>query len=105
VRRAVAETGNPIMIGGLVLTVGFAVVLASSVPSLAGFGQLACAAVAAATIAELILLPALLVVTEAIVTRWRARPNRASWRDGIFGTAPFAGSALDRTGEPARHVA
>ncbi|MFN9273824.1 MAG: MMPL family transporter, partial [Planctomycetia bacterium] len=105
VRRAVAETGNPIMIGGLVLTVGFAVVLASSVPSLAGFGRLACAAVAAATIAELILLPALLVVTEAIVTRWRARQNQASWRDGIFGTAPFGSPALNRTGEPARHVA
>jgi hypothetical protein len=49
VRRAVAETGNPIVIGGLVLTVGFAAVIASSVPSLAGFGKLACAAVAAAS--------------------------------------------------------
>jgi predicted RND superfamily exporter protein len=105
VRRAVAETGNPIMIGGLVLTVGFAVVVASSVPSLAGFGRLACAAVAAATIAELILLPALLVVTESFVTRWRARRDQAAWRDGIFGTAPLAWPALDRTGEPARHVA
>jgi len=105
VRRAVAETGNPIMIGGLVLTIGFAVVVASSVPSLAGFGRLACAAVAAATIAELILLPALLVVTESIVTRWRSRRDQAAWRDGIFGTAPLAWPALDRTGEPARHVA
>jgi len=64
VRRAVAETGNAVVIGGGVLMVGFAAVTASSVPSLAGFGMLACAAVAAATVAELVFLPALLVVTD-----------------------------------------
>ena len=96
VRRAVAETGNPIIIGGLVLTVGFAAVIASSVPSLAGFGKLACAAVAAATVAELILLPALLVVTDALVRRWQAGRYRATWRDGIFGATPPAWPGLDR---------
>ena len=81
VRRAVAETGNAVMIGGVVLMVGFAAVTASSVPSLAGFGILACAAVAAATIAELVFLPALLVVTDhAVKRRWPV------FRDGIFGT-------------------
>jgi predicted RND superfamily exporter protein len=80
VRRAVAETGNAVMIGGVVLMVGFAAVTASSVPSLAGFGRLACAAVAAATLAELVFLPALLVVTDSIVKRrWPV------FRDGIFG--------------------
>ncbi|MFM7414135.1 MAG: MMPL family transporter, partial [Planctomycetota bacterium] len=87
VRRAVAETGNAVMIGGVVLMVGFAVVAASSVPSLAGFGTLAVAAVAAATIAELVFLPALLVVTNEAVSRWRPM-----LRDGIFGSAlPLAG--------------
>jgi len=87
VRRAVAETGNAVVIGGLVLTVGFAAVTASSVPSLAGFGTLAVAAVAAATIAELVFLPALLVVTNEAVSRWRPM-----LRDGIFGSAlPLAG--------------
>ncbi len=80
VRRAVAETGNAVVIGGMVLLVGFAAVTASSVPSLAGFGLLACAAVAAATIAELVFLPALLVVTDEAVRRLRPAP-----RDGIFG--------------------
>ena len=84
VRRAVAETGNAVVIGGLVLAVGFAVVMASSVPSLSGFGMLACAAVAAATVAELVLLPALLVVTDAFVRRWLVVR-----RDGIFGPAPI----------------
>lgn len=84
VRRAVAETGNAVVIGGLVLAVGFACVTASSVPSLAGFGVLACAAVAAATIAELVFLPALLVVTDEIVRR-----RRPLFRDGIFGAAPL----------------
>jgi predicted RND superfamily exporter protein len=87
VRRALAETGNAVMIGGVVLTVGFAAVTASSVPSLAGFGLLACAAVISATIAELVFLPALLVVTDDIVTRrWPV------FRDGIFGVAARAGS-------------
>jgi len=81
VRRAVAETGNAVVIGGVVLMVGFAAVTASSVPSLAGFGMLACAAVLAATIAELVFLPALLVVTDqAVKRRWPV------FRDGIFGT-------------------
>jgi predicted RND superfamily exporter protein len=81
VRRAVAETGNAVVIGGVVLMVGFAAVTASSVPSLAGFGILACAAVLAATIAELVFLPALLVVTDhAVKRRWPV------FRDGIFGT-------------------
>lgn len=80
VRRAVAETGNAIVVGGLVLAVGFAAVTVSSVPSLASFGLLACAAVAAATVAELILLPALLVVTDAAVQRCTK-----TWGDGIFG--------------------
>jgi predicted RND superfamily exporter protein len=69
VRRAIAETGNPVMIGGMVLTVGFAAVTVSSVPSLAGFGRLACVAVMAATVAELVLLPALLVVADAWIGR------------------------------------
>jgi len=80
VRRAVAETGNPVVIGGVVLSVGFAAVMASSVPVLAGFGLLACAAVAAATLSELVFLPALLVVTDGIV-----QPRRARVRDGLFG--------------------
>jgi len=100
VRRAVAETGNAIVIGGIVLTVGFAAVTASSVPSLAGFGRLACAAVAAATLAELVLLPALLVVTDTLVRRYQA-----AWRDGIFGRDPVNWSSLGRTGEPVRRVA
>jgi predicted RND superfamily exporter protein len=79
VRRAVAEMGNAVVIGGVVLGVGFATVTASSVPSLAGFGVLACAAVLAATVAELLFLPALLVVTESFVRRWPA------CRDRLFG--------------------
>ena len=83
VRRAVAETGNAVVIGGAVLSVGFAAVMASSVPVLAGFGLLACAAVAAATISELVFLPALLVVTDGFV-----KPRRSRVRDGLFGTPP-----------------
>ena len=49
-RRAIVETGNPVVLGGLVLGVGFAAVTVSSVPSLAGFGRLACAAIAAAAL-------------------------------------------------------
>ena len=70
VRRAVAETGNAVVIGGVVLTVGFAAVMASTVPTLAGFGVLACAAVAAATVAELVFLPALVVVVDQLVKAW-----------------------------------
>jgi predicted RND superfamily exporter protein len=89
VRRAVAETGNAVVIGGVVLMVGFAAVTASSVPSLAGFGMLACAAIAAATLAELVFLPALLVVTDDVVKRrWPV------FRDGIFGTPLGAARAL-----------
>jgi len=99
-RRAVAETGNAIVIGGLVLGVGFAAVTVSSVPALAGFGRLACAAVVAATIAELIFLPALLVVTDSFVRRYQA-----AWRDGIFGTEPLSWPAFGRGREPARTVA
>ncbi|MFM7107478.1 MAG: MMPL family transporter, partial [Planctomycetaceae bacterium] len=79
VRRAVAEMGNAVVIGGVVLGVGFATVTASSVPSLAGFGLLACAAVVAATIAELAFLPALLVVTDSVVRRFPIL------RDRLFG--------------------
>jgi predicted RND superfamily exporter protein len=95
VRRAVVETGNPVVIGGLVLAVGFAAVTASSVPSLASFGLLACAAVAAATVAELILLPALLVVTEDLVRRHR--PVR---KDGIFGPAEPRWTAIGAPSRP-----
>ncbi len=80
IRRAVTETGNAVIIGGTVLTVGFATVMASSVPSLASFGVLACAAVTAATVAELVFLPALLVVTDGIVRR-----HWPTFRDGVFG--------------------
>ena len=83
IRRAVAETGNAVVIGGLVLAIGFAAVTVSSVPALSGFGMLACAAVAAATIAELVFLPALLVVTDAFVQR-----RQVVRRDGIFGSEP-----------------
>jgi predicted RND superfamily exporter protein len=100
VRRAIAETGNPIVLGGLVLAVGFAAVTVSSVPSLAGFGRLACAAVAAATIAELMLLPALLVVTDSFVRRYQA-----AFRDGIFGASPLAWTTFGRGTEPVRRVA
>ena len=94
VRRAVAETGNAVVLGGVVLAVGFAVVMLSSVPSLAGFGRLACAAVAAATVAELAFLPALLVATGAFVQR-----QPAMQRDGIFGDAPLPWPAFSRDGE------
>jgi predicted RND superfamily exporter protein len=90
VRRAVAETGNAVVLGGIVLAIGFAAVTVSSVPALAGFGMLACAAVAAATVAELVFLPALLVVTDAVVRR---RP--AARRDGIFGREPLPWPAID----------
>jgi uncharacterized protein len=69
VRRAIAETGNAVVIGGVVLCVGFAAVMVSSVPALAGFGRLACLAIVAATVAELVLLPALLVVSDELVRR------------------------------------
>jgi predicted RND superfamily exporter protein len=91
VRRAVAETGNAVVLGGVVLAIGFAAVTVSSVPSLAGFGTLACAAVAAATIAELVFLPALLVVTDTFVRR-----RLMVRRDGIFGSEPLPWSASPR---------
>ena len=83
VRRAIAETGGGVVIGGVVLAVGFAAVTASSVPSLAGFGMLACGAVAAATVAELVFLPALLVAVAGLVPP--ARP--ADSRDAMAGGA------------------
>jgi hypothetical protein len=84
VRRAVVETGNAVILGGVVLSVGFAAVMVSSVPSLAGFGMLACAAVASATIAELVFLPALLVVADGFLRRrWPVS------QDGIFGRSPL----------------
>jgi len=55
----------------------------SRVPSLASFGILACAAVAAATVAELVMLPALLVVTDRLVRRFPP-----PWRDGLFLRLP-----------------
>ena len=60
------------------LATGFAAVTVSSVPSLQGFGRLACLAVAAATLAELVFLPALLVVVDRLV---RGR----GLADGMFG--------------------
>ena len=99
VRRAVAETGNPVLLGGLVLAVGFATVMASRVPSLAGFGMLACAAVAAATVAELLFLPAIVVQTDRLVRAWRP-----AFRDGIFGPASFAWPALERDACPGSPV-
>lgn len=90
---AVAETGNAVVIGGMVLSVGFAAVTVSSVPVLAGFGLLACAAVAAATVAELVFLPALLVVTDGLV-----QPRRELVRDGLFGPTP-------QTWRPAKEAA
>ena len=84
VRRAVVETGNAVILGGVVLSVGFAAVMVSSVPSLAGFGMLACVAVASATIAELVFLPALLVVADGFLRRrWPVS------QDGIFGRSPL----------------
>jgi len=82
IRRAMAETGNAVVIGGVVLLVGFAAVTASSVPSLSGFGLLACAAVAAATIAELVFLPALLVVTDELM-----KHRDQAWR---YAVRPWA---------------
>ena len=82
------------------LAVGFAAVTVSTVPSLAGFGRLACAAVVTATVAELVLLPALLVVTESLVRR-----RQAARRDGIFGREPLHWTSFERIRAPARHVA
>jgi predicted RND superfamily exporter protein len=107
IRRGVAETGNAIILGGVVLTIGFAAVTVSRVPSLASFGILACAAVAAATVAELVMLPALLVVTDRIVRRFPP-----PWRDAIFavdsnppvGDQPIARVAIGTTSESASTV-
>ena len=88
VRRAVAETGNAVVLGGLVLAIGFAAVTVSSVPALSRFGMLACAAVAAATVAELVFLPALLVVTDAFVRR-----RQTVRHDGIFGSPALSWTA------------
>ena len=66
VRRALYDTGSAVVLGGLVLTAGFATVLASRVPSLSGFGLLAATAVMAATVSELMLLPAILVWADRV---------------------------------------
>lgn len=100
VRRAVAETGNAVVLGGVVLAIGFAAVTVSSVPALSRFGMLACAAVAAATVAELVFLPALLIVTDAFVRR---RP--ATRHDGIFGSNPLPWPALGSDHPPAGKLA
>ncbi|MDA7938418.1 MMPL family transporter [Pirellulales bacterium] len=102
-RRAIVETGNPVVLGGLILSVGFAAVTVSSVPSLAGFGRLACAAVAAATVAELILLPAVLVVTDDLLRR-SARLGRAWKHDPIFGPAPTSAPVSGMTAPSASAV-
>jgi predicted RND superfamily exporter protein len=96
VRRAIAETGNAVVIGGVVLGVGFVCVTVSSVPSLSGFGMLACAAVLAATVAELLFLPALLVVTDTLVRR-----HRPVLRDGIFGGSALPWKIVTAAGETA----
>ena len=67
IRRGMVETGTPIVLGGTVLAVGFAGVIASSVPSLSRFGLLASSAAVAATISELLLLPATLLTAHAVL--------------------------------------
>jgi len=64
----------------------------SSVPALSRFGMLACSAVAAATVAELIFLPALLVVTDAFVRR-----RQTVRYDGIFGSPALSLTAPSST--------
>ena len=78
IRRAVAEKGSAVVVGGVLLGMNFATLMTSSVPSLAGFGGLACTAVAAAIVSELVFLPALLVVTADAVCR------RPFLRDRLF---------------------
>jgi len=51
--------------------------------------------VAAATVAELVFLPALVVETDRLVRAWRP-----AFRDGIFGNATFAWPPFER--EPCR---
>ncbi len=74
IRRGMVEAGSPIVLGGTVLAVGFAGVIASSVPSLSRFGLLASSAAVAATVSELLLLPATLLTAEAVVARFRTLP-------------------------------
>lgn len=69
IRRGMVETGTPIILGGAVLAVGFAGVIASSVPSLSRFGLLASSAAVAATVAELLLLPATLIAASGLIHR------------------------------------
>lgn len=78
IRRGMVETGTPIVLGGTVLAVGFAGVIASSVPSLSRFGLLASSAALAATIAELLLLPATLLTAHAAVAAMQSRRHRQS---------------------------
>ena len=78
IRRGMVETGTPIILGGMVLAVGFAGVIASSVPSLSRFGLLASSAAVAATFAELVLLPATLIAASRLVNHLRNQPHRGS---------------------------
>lgn len=78
IRRGMVETGTPIVLGGTVLAVGFAGVIASSVPSLSRFGLLASSAALAATIAELLLLPATLITAHVTVESMQSRLSRRS---------------------------
>ncbi len=78
IRRGMTETGTPIILGGTVLAVGFAGVIASSVPALSRFGILACAAAVTATVAELLLLPATLIAASGFVNSIRDLFNRDS---------------------------
>ena len=88
IRRGMVETGTPIVLGGMVLAVGFAGVIASSVPSLSRFGLLASSAAIAATVAELLLLPATLLTAEGVVTALQHRlVRRRSMQATGTGTA------------------
>lgn len=78
IRRGMVETGTPIILGGMVLAVGFAGVIASSVPSLSRFGLLASSAAVTATFAELVLLPATLIAASRLVNHVRNQPHRGS---------------------------
>lgn len=78
IRRGMVETGTPIVLGGTVLAVGFAGVIASSVPSLSRFGLLASSAALAATVAELLLLPATLITAHVAVAAMQSRRHRQS---------------------------
>jgi len=94
IRRAIVETGTPIILGGMVLAVGFSGVIASRVPSLSRFGLLASSAALTATVAELLLLPATLVATSRLVDAVRDQLHR---RCDLL----LAGSERDPNPQPA----